>query len=278
MVAAVPDYHRGAMGFVDSHCHASLQWYEPVETLLFEMDRNDVDQAVLIQINGQYDNSYLQDCVRRYPDRLSSVVLVDFRQPAAPQSLERLAGEGATGVRLAPGARSPGDDPLAIWRTAARLGLSVSCGGGSADFAADAFADVLAALPDLRVVIEHLASVGQPDADDSRRTQREKAFALARFPNAFIKVPGLGEFARRAMPVASGEFPYVQPIPDYLDQVYNAFGPRRMMWGSDFPPVATREGYQNALRLCMDQFAARSASDRASIFGDTARAVFCGQK
>jgi L-fuconolactonase len=262
------------MGFVDTHCHASRQWYEPVETLLYEMDRNEVDQAVLIQINGQYDNRYQQECVLRYPERLSSVVLVDPLQPDALKTLERLKNEGASGVRLAPGARSPGDDPLTIWRAAARLGLIVSCGGTNADFASDAFADMLAALPDMQVVIEHLASVGQPDPDDSRRVQRERAFALARFPNAFIKVPGLGEFARRAMPVPSGEFPYVQPIPDYLEQVYTAFGPSRMMWGSDFPPVATREGYRNALRLCIDQFAARSEADRTLIFGDTARSVF----
>jgi L-fuconolactonase len=104
--------------------------------------------------------------------------------------------------------------------------------------------------------------------------QRERAFALARFPNASIKVPGLGEFARRALPVAQGDFPFVQPIPDYLEQARVAFGPSRMMWGSDFPPVATREGYRNALRLCIDQFAARSDADRALIFGDTARACF----
>lgn len=261
------------MGFVDSHCHASLQWYEPIETLLYEMDRNDVEHAVLIQINGQYDNSYQQDCVRRYPERLASVVLVDHLQPEAASILEALAAAGAKGVRLPPGARSPGDDPLAIWRAAARLGLTVSCGGSNADFASDAFADLLAALPDLKVVIEHLASVGQADADDSRRAQRERAFALARFPNASIKVPGLGEFCKRAMPVPPGE-PFVQPIPDYLAQVFAAFGPSRMMWGSDFPPVATREGYRNALRLCIDQFASTSDADRALIFGDTARAVF----
>ncbi len=40
------------MGFVDSHCHASVHWYEPIETLLHEMDRNEVDQAVLFQIMG----------------------------------------------------------------------------------------------------------------------------------------------------------------------------------------------------------------------------------
>jgi predicted TIM-barrel fold metal-dependent hydrolase len=47
-----------------------------------------------------------------------------------------------------------------------------------------------------------------------------------------------------------------------------------MMWGSDFPPVAAREGYRGALRLCIDQFADTTDTARAAIFGDTARAVF----
>ena len=78
------------MVVVDSHCHASQDWYEPIETLLFEMDRYGVDQAVLIQIIGQYDHSYQSECVRRSPGRLASVVLVDWQQPDAPQALARL--------------------------------------------------------------------------------------------------------------------------------------------------------------------------------------------
>ena len=65
------------MVVIDTHCHASDIWYEPVETLLFEMDRNGVDAAVLIQINGQTDNSYQEECLRRYPGRFASVVSVD---------------------------------------------------------------------------------------------------------------------------------------------------------------------------------------------------------
>lgn len=258
---------------VDSHTHASSAWYEPVETLLYQMDRNDVDRAVLIQINGQTDNSYQVDCVRRYPDRLSSVVMVDPLHPDALDHLERLAGSGASGVRLPPGARSPGEDPLAIWRAAARLRLAVSCGGATAEFASDAFAELVQAVPDAAIVVEHLASVSRPDAGLSDAELRQRAFALARFPNVFIKVPGLGEFCRRAIPVAE-PFPFERPIPPYLEQAYQQFGPGRMMWGSDFPPVASREGYARALRLPMDQLADKSQADRDLVFGAVALSVF----
>ena len=77
------------MPTADSHCHASECWYEPIEALLEQMARSGVDHAILIQILGQYDNSYQAECVRRYPDRLRSVVIVDTSRPDAPAELER---------------------------------------------------------------------------------------------------------------------------------------------------------------------------------------------
>jgi L-fuconolactonase len=258
---------------VDTHCHASLDWYEPIETLLFEMDRNGVEHAVLVQIMGQFDNDYQFECQRRYPGRFANVVLVDTDRTDAVQQLDQLAARGASGVRLRPTTRSPGDDPLAIWRAAERLGLSVSCGGSSAEFASDEFAQTIQAVPGLRIVVEHLGSIGRGPEDAAQIALRRTIYGLARFPNVFIKVTGLGEFSQRALPVPGG-FPFVQPIPPLLDEAYAAFGPSRMMWGSDFPPVASREGYWNALHLTLDQFAARSQADRDLIFGQTALAVF----
>ena len=258
---------------VDSHCHVSRSWYEPVETLLFQMDRYAVSHAVLVQMQGQTNNDYQFECVRRYPGRFAPVVVVDTEQPDAPETLQRLAEQGASGVRLRATTRSPGDDPLAIWRAAGQRGLSVSCFGSGAEFASDDFAGLVQSLPEVRIVIEHLGSHSRPDMDEAERASRQQAFALARFPNMAIKVTGLGEFCQRAMPVAE-PFPFVQPIPPYLRQVYNAFGPHRMMWGSDYPPVDAREGYGNALHGPMDQFADASEDDRALIFGGTARILF----
>jgi len=258
---------------VDSHCHASLQWYEPVESLLGQMERNGVSHAILIQMMGQSDNSYQAECVRRFPGRFASVVIVDTDRPDAASTLVRLAGEGASGIRLGPNTRSPGADPLAIWRTAARLGLAVSCMGTADDFASDQFAQTVRAVPDLRVVVEHLGSLGRPRGEATPDDVVQQVCGLARYPNVFMKVPGLGEFCRRAIPVV-GSYPFVQPIPSYLKDALDAFGPPRLMWGSDFPPVSGREGYANALRLTMDQFAGLDDEDRAMIFGKTALSVF----
>ena len=62
---------------VDTHAHAGTSWFEPIESLVFQMDRNEVDKAVLIQHRGVYDNTYLFDCVGRYPGRFTVAAMVD---------------------------------------------------------------------------------------------------------------------------------------------------------------------------------------------------------
>ncbi len=264
------------MPLIDTHCHVSPLWYEPVASLLTQMDRNGIDHAVLIQMQGQYDNDYQFDCVRRHPGLFAPVVCLDTDAPDAPATLERLAAQGASGVRLLATTRSPGDDPLLLWRVAARLRLPVSCAGSGTTFGTPEFAALVAALPDLTIVIEHLGSVAAPDADDRAAAARRATFALARFPNTRIKVTGLGEFCRRVVPVV-GDFPFARPLPPYLAEAHAAFGPTRMMWGSDYPPVSGREGYTNALHLTMAELARLpryTDADRDQIFGGTALTTF----
>jgi len=259
------------MLIVDSHCHVSPCWYEPVESLLFQMDQNGVERAVLIQMNGQADNGYQLEVTRRFPGRFAPVAWIRTDRAGACDELHRLADRGIAGVRFSVTARSPGGDGLDIWRTAAALRLPVSCGGSSADFASAEFGDVVRAFPDLPIVLEHLGGHNHPgpDAPEDRR----RIFDLARFPNVYIKVHGLGEFCRRRLPV-EGSFPFDDPIPPLFEMAYERFGPRRMMWGSDYPPVSAREGYRNALRLTLDRFGWASDADREWIFGKAVLSLF----
>lgn len=259
------------MMIVDSHCHASPHWYEPVESLLFQMDRHGVERAVLIQMNGESDNEYQFEVARRHPDRFLTVAWVDSDAADACDRLGRLADQGANGIRLSATALSRGSEKFAIWRTAANLGLPVSCGGAAKDFASREFSDLVREFPRLTIVLEHLGGYNTPGKDSPE--QREHVFQLALFRNIYIKVHGLGEFCARRMPVVH-PFPFETPIPPLLDLAYRAFGADRIMWGSDYPPVSAREGYGNALRLTLEQFASRSADDRALIFGQVALKVF----
>ncbi|MEM7031865.1 MAG: amidohydrolase family protein [Chloroflexota bacterium] len=261
------------MFIVDTHCHVSQTWYEPVESLLYQMDQNDVAQAILIQIGGQYNNSYQVECVAKHPDRLASVVIVDAAHPDALAHLEQEKEAGAVGVRLSANTRSAGDDPFAIWRKAEALGLVVSCSGGRDGFLDDSFASLIEAVPNLPIIIEHLGNVNKPEGGTPPDAIWQKVYGLSRYPNVYIKIHGLGEFCTRARPVQE-PFPFEQPIPPLLKFAYKAFGPERMMWGSDFPPVSGREGYQCSLQLTLAQFEDKPQTERDLIFGGVAQRVF----
>ena len=274
------------MIIVDTHTHAGQNWFEPVEMLVHQMNLNSVDKAVLIQHGrpetGGYDHTYLFECVERFPGRFAVVVIVDVKLPDAEQTLEEYASRGAVGVRLNPIQRSPGDDPLAIWRKASELGLVVSLMGSQEHTGSDEFRALVGQLPDLPIVIEHLAGGGQgvafPRSQEGPQppyTAYRRALELADYPNTYIKVHGLGEISARP-PVlpAKYDFDFFDFTPPLIKMARDAFGPRRMMWGSDYPPVSQREGYRNALRGVMDNPAFDSQEDREWVMGKTALSVF----
>ncbi|MBF8288359.1 MAG: putative hydrolase, partial [Candidatus Rokubacteria bacterium] len=81
-----------------------------------------------------------------------------------------------------------------------------------------------------------------------------------------MKLPGFGEFCRVPLPF--------DPIPPLPRMALDAFGPERLMWGSDYPPVSSREGYANALRVPLEYFADLSHTEREWIFGRAAQRVW----
>ena len=153
------------MLIIDTHTHAGNNWFEPIEVLEFQMDRNGVDRAVLIQHGGTFDNGYLFEEAGKRGDRFKVVVLVDPGSDDPLGDLSKEAERGAAGVRFAPDEEFVNAGPFDMWRRAGELGLVVSCQGDPARFASDAFARVMDACPDTQVVIEHLAGIAAAKSD-----------------------------------------------------------------------------------------------------------------
>lgn len=248
------------MHIVDTHCHIGLHKYEPVETLQFHMQRSGVDQAVFIQYMGNTDNSYLVETLDKYPGTFAATMIVEADDDGS--QIRHWAERGINGIRLAADFRGSGGDPLAHWRTAAELHLVVSAPSSPASVLSDEFAEVIHTFPDLQIVIEHLAGA-QPDM---KAEIFKPVLALAAHANLTIKLPGFGEFCRLPHPF--------QTVPPFADWVLEAFGPKRMMWGSDWPPVSSREGYTSALQFPLNHFRQLSEEERAWIFGKTAQQVW----
>src|SRR5262245_26931447 len=178
-----PLKRRGWMTIVDTHCHALPHWFEPVEVLLHQMHANGVEKATLIQVRGQFDNRYLMECVQRFPGRFSPMVIVDTDASNAPDILAQWVSQGAEGVRFSPTTRSPGNDPLAIWRKAADLGIPVSCLGSVDGFTSALFEQVVKEFPSLPIIIEHLCGIGRDEAPPYPIFR--KILSLAQYRNTF---------------------------------------------------------------------------------------------
>ena len=154
--------------------------------------------------------------------------------------------------------------------------MPVSCFARSAADTADpGFQAIVEQFPNLTIILEHLAGAYRPLSPDSVTepyAAYREALTLARFPNTYIKFGGLGEFCVRPNPLAA-QYGF-EVIPPLMEMAYESFGPQRMMWGSDFPPVAGREGYRNSLEALKEYPCFKDQSERDWAFGKAAEAAF----
>ncbi len=250
------------MVIVDTHCHVGIHKYEPVEVLLFHMAQAEVEQAIFIQYMGNTDNSYLVDCMAAHPGKFAAAMLVAPDDDGS--QIRDWAAQGINGIRLPAAFRGTGSDPLAHWQTAAELGLVVSAPSSPSALLSDEFAEVVQRYPDLQIVIEHLGGIGH--GAEAPYTEFTAMLALAQYPNLTIKLPGFGEFCELPHPFAH--------IPGLVELTLEAFGPRRIMWGSDWPPVSTREGYVNSLQFPLEYLRELSDEEKSWIFGRTAQQIW----
>ena len=258
------------MLIVDTHTHAGLNWFCPVETLLHEMNMNGVTHAVLVQHKGNFDNTYLFECDRRFPGRFKVAVDIDPDDPRPEATLEQCKRQGAAGLRLRPGAMYKTRDPIGLWKLAGQLGLVVSVGAPEGtDQLGKVFRKIMDACPDTHMQIEHLAAAGYAKPP---YTGYKEALECAKWPNTSVKIPGLGEIMARPEVLPTG-FPF-KDFPPLFEMALEAFGPERMVWGSDYPPSGRREGYRNCLDGVRNYPAFQKPGVVEAILGTTAARIW----
>ena len=130
--------------------------------------------------------------------------------------------------------------------------------------------EVVGRFPEQPFVLDHLAKPLIRDGVIS--PWREQIQELARHPNVCCKISGMVTEARH-----SGWSP--DDFRPYLDVVAGAFGPDRLMYGSDWPVCLLAGSYAQVTELASD-YAARvagwDAGQRGRFFGGNARAFYLG--
>lgn len=129
--------------------------------------------------------------------------------------------------------------------------------------------ELAALLPEQRFVLDHLAkpSVRVWRTASDRADWRQDIEALARHDNVFCKLSGLVTEAdwsgwRR------------EEFRPYLEVVLEAFGPRRLMFGSDWPVCRLAARYADVAGIVADLVAPLAVAEQAAIWGGTARAFY----
>ena len=237
---------------IDNHCHAGLNWFEPIELLEYQMKLNEVTKAVLIQHGGNYDNSYIIQCAEKQPEKFSAVVCVDSNDINSPDILKRLAkNPKVVGVRLRPNERFQHGDPLTLWKVAESEGLIVSCFAINANLCATKeFDGLVRTISDTKIILEHLGGVyisRTPEVTKAPFTAFNNVLELAQYNHTYMKFGGLGEFCDRPETLTADIG--FNDVPPLIEKAVDAFGYKRLMWGSDYTPVSQREGYANALNI-----------------------------
>jgi predicted TIM-barrel fold metal-dependent hydrolase len=236
------------------------------ETLLELMKANGVSGTILIQvIYYRWDNSYVFDVIEKYPKSFRGVCRINPESPSAPADLARLSKKpGFAGVRLSPGPGPEGDwinGPLMepLWNLTRNLGSTMTILTETTRL--PDVAKLIGKFRDLDVVIDHMA-----DCTIDKREELQKLLDLARFPNVYIKISHMWKVSKQ-------NYPYVDTH-DMVHRIYDKFGPRRLMWGTDWPLVEDYCGYAKALSLVRDELKFLNTEDKEWILGKTIERVW----
>jgi len=209
------------------HVHRQVSSYTADE-LLRDMDEAGVDGAVLHPPSWDPDaNPVAIRAAGMHPDRLSVLAFFDVTAPDAREQLRRLLDTpGVVGLRFA--FLKPAETHWLtdgsidwLWPEAERAGTPV---GLLVPKQLDVVDRIAARHPGLRLMIDHMARL-RSTQDAESFADLDKLLALARHPNVAVKATGAPSYS-------SEPYPY-RNIQPWMRQIFEAFGPSRMFWGTD---------------------------------------------
>nr|WP_091911331.1 amidohydrolase family protein [Mesorhizobium sp. YR577] len=224
-----------------------------------------IEKTVLVQAAATLaETEFMLELAEREASIGGVVGWIDLDAPDAPAVLKRLAGhQKFRGIR--PMLQDIDDTffilaehRVAVLEALPSLGLTFDA------LVQPRHLPVIAALadrlPELKIVVDHGAKpfiakgVIEPWASDMA--------ALAQRPNVFAKISGLLTEAGADRSAAA--------LKPYVDTLLSAFGPERLMFGSDWPVVELATTYDDWWRVANELTAGLSEAGREAILGGTA--------
>ena len=233
------------------------------------LSQTGVERTILVQAAPTSEETdFILALAQATPFVAGVVGWADFEAPDAPRRIETLADRpGLLGLRP-----MIQDLPRTDWMLSPRITPAIQ-----AMIAADLRFDALVKpahlpvlltfarrYPALKIVIDH---GGKPDiaAGEHAGWARDIA-ALAHEPNTACKLSGL---VTEAAPN-----PGPEDLRPYVDTLLDAFGPRRLMWGSDWPVLNLNGDYAGWRGDAQALVAGLSKDEQAWVFGGQLEAFY----
>jgi L-fuconolactonase len=236
------------------------------EELEHERAANGIDSTIVVQVDQSEDETlFLMDLAERYKRIAGVVGWVDFCSPKIEERLRFFSQyKKLCGFRHI--AQAEPDDQFLVGRDFTR-GISLL---REYDFAYDiliypkqlpAAIELAARFPEQRFVVDHLAK--PLIKDGCREPWASYMRAISQNANVFCKLSGL---------VTEADWLHWKraDIDPYLDVVFEAFGPERLMFGSDWPVCLLAASYRQVKQLIETYVEEHAAQHKESIFSGNA--------
>ena len=234
------------------------------------LDRHGIASTILVQAAPtEAETRFLLDIATRTTWVAGVVGWADFDAPDAPDRIASLARDLRL-VGLRPMVQDIADNRW-LERASLRDAFDAMIGHGLVFDALvrprhlEALTCVVDRHPELVVVIDHGAKPpidgASPDADWRERMRR-----LAQRPQVHCKLSGL------VTEVAAGAGH--DAVAAHVEALLEAFGPQRLVWGSDWPVVELGGGYDAWRRLSLQTLQALPPAAQSAILGENARRLY----
>ena len=230
------------------------------DDLLREMDEAGVDAAVIHPPGWDPDSGTLAiEAARQHPNRLAILGNFPLDRPESRALVDGWKQQpGMRGLRFTfqqPHMQSwPTDGTMEwLWPAVAKANIPVALAAASF---LPAVGQIAERHPEARLIIDHLGR-GGGTKDDAAFANLPDLLALGKYPNVAVK-------ATAAPGYSSAPYPFTN-IHDYLHQIYDAFGPQRMFWGTDITRMPC--SWKECVTLFTEELPWLSESDKELVMG-----------
>jgi predicted TIM-barrel fold metal-dependent hydrolase len=262
---------------IDAHVHvwtddksrypraAEERDYEPARFTPEDLFRHSkpagVKRIVLIQMSFyRFDNLYMLDMMKAHKGVFSGVAVVDSKAPTVAATMGELRKQGVRGFRVLAGT---GVESEVMWRAGAANGQAMCALVGPETL--PVIDRMCTKFPDTPVVIDHLARIGASGTVNDADVRL--LCGLAKHKHVSVKASAFYALGKKQAPY--------RDLAPLIQQVFEHFGPRRIMWASDCPfQVEKGHNYAASVALVKDGLPFLKKEDKEWILGKTAEGVF----